>query len=428
MQHLAPGTPLQGGKYRIEEALAQSSVAITYLATQVEYNIKVCIKELFIKEFSERPSNTTVVTVLSPGFVLPYRREFLDEALTISRLDHPSIIRIYDRFEENETAYYVMEFVEGPSLADMLEQHGPLKEEKALDYIRQLGEGLQYIHEQGITHLGVQPANVMVRSRDNVPILIDFALSKHYSANGRPAKPQTDIYALAAMLYELLTGNPAPNIAGDSLVTALAMEGISMPVCRAIERGLHSELAQRPESAKDFLHMLGCYPPEPEPAPVAVQPQATDSREIRITAPKAVEPQSASDNLKDVPAEAAAAAPGGAAPEQARNATQAPGAEATKPAAGASAPAAAGKSAAGQSTQALYSTVPKKKPVQQPKPVAIDPAAAEAAKQREKYSQVSQQFAKNMARNQRPDSSGAPWIIALGVLLVLAIVAYFIFG
>ena len=185
MHHLQQNTLLQGGKYKIERVLGQGGFGITYLATQVMLDRKVCIKEFFFKEYCERDEATSHVslgTQNSHEIVERFMNKFLKEARTIFQLEHPNIIKIFDIFKENNTAYYVMEYIEGESLSDKVNHYGSLSESEAKDYINQVASALEYIHQRSINHLDVKPANIMVRKSDNKAILIDFGLSKQYDA------------------------------------------------------------------------------------------------------------------------------------------------------------------------------------------------------------------------------------------------------
>ena len=138
MSELQPGAHLQGGKYIIEKVLGQGGFGITYLAEQTNLGRKVCIKEFFMKEYGERTAakasddDETVLTAVSPvtsaaGEIMDrYRVKFVKEAKTIARLDHPGIVRIHDVFEENGTAYYVMDYIEGESLYEKVKRDGAL--------------------------------------------------------------------------------------------------------------------------------------------------------------------------------------------------------------------------------------------------------------------------------------------------------------
>ena len=124
---LQPGTLLQNGKYRIEGVLGQGGFGITYLAEHTSLNGKVCIKEFFFKEYCEREGDSghiSLGTQSSHEIVERFMAKFLKEARTISRFEHSNIIRIHDIFMENNTAYYVMEYIDGESLADKINNNG----------------------------------------------------------------------------------------------------------------------------------------------------------------------------------------------------------------------------------------------------------------------------------------------------------------
>ena len=179
--HVQVGTFLQGGKYKIEKVLGQGGFGITYLATQELLDRKVCIKEFFYKEYCERDETTSHVSLGTQSnheIVERFMAKFIKEARTISQHEHPNIIRIHDIFKENNTAYYVMEYIEGESLNDMVNCKGALLESEAIEYIKQVASALGFIHQRSINHLDVKPANIMVRRSDNKAILIDFGLSK----------------------------------------------------------------------------------------------------------------------------------------------------------------------------------------------------------------------------------------------------------
>ena len=239
MQSLNSTFLLQGGRYRIVETLGQGGFGITYLAIQSGLERKVAIKEFFMKEFCERDEATSHVTLGTESnreTVNRFREKFLKEARNIARLNHPNIIHIFDVFEENGTAYYVMEYCENGSLADKVKREGALSEAVATHYIFQVADALDYIHQQKMSHLDVKPANILLNEKDEA-VLIDFGLSKQYDvvtgsqtsttpvgiSNGyapmeqyRPGgvsefSPQTDIYSLGATFFMLLTGITPPS-------------------------------------------------------------------------------------------------------------------------------------------------------------------------------------------------------------------------
>ena len=187
MQQLAIGTELQGGKYKILQVLGQGGFGITYLAEHTLLERKVAIKEFFFKDYCVRKDNATTIdltTSSSSELVERFMNKFVKEAKTISKLKHPNIIGIYDLFKENNTAYYVMEYVDGFSLEKMVKASGVLSEQKAIQYIKQVAEAIAYLHERNINHLDIKPANIMIQDSDGIVRLIDFGLSKQYDIQG----------------------------------------------------------------------------------------------------------------------------------------------------------------------------------------------------------------------------------------------------
>ena len=184
--NLKCGFRLQGGKYVIEKTLGRGGFGITYLGVQVALNRKVAIKEFFMKEYCERDSGTSHVTVgsqRSRDIVDRFRVKFVKEARTIAQLDNPRVIRIYDIFEENGTAYYVMEYIGGGSLEQYVNKRQKLDETSAVKFVGQIADALTYIHGKNILHLDVKPSNVLLRENGDA-VLIDFGISKCYDEQG----------------------------------------------------------------------------------------------------------------------------------------------------------------------------------------------------------------------------------------------------
>ena len=277
---------MQGDKYRIIDVLGQGGFGITYLAEQVMAERKVCIKEFFPKEYYKRDEDSHSISLGTQGsaeIMDLYKAKFVKEAKTIAKLDHPNIIHIFDVFTENNTAYYVMEYIEGESLSDVVKRNGSaLAEGVAVDYIKQAASALGYIHERKIMHLDVKPANIMLRKEDGRPILIDFGLSKQYDAEGNQTSstpvgisagfapmeqyqqggvkefsPETDIYSLGASLYYLVTGCVPPQAAAivDDGLPELPAH-LSANVRKAIERSMEVQRKRRPHSMDEFVALL----------------------------------------------------------------------------------------------------------------------------------------------------------------------------
>ena len=249
MQNLQPNTTLQGGKYRIERVLGQGSFGITYLAVQTSLNRIVAIKELFIggqgQAINDRKGNQVVVTNSANQESFNQQKEkFKKEALRLANLNHPNLVKVHEFFEENGTAYYAMDYIDGESLRTKLNREGALSESLVLNYMQQLLPALDAAHRQKIWHLDVKPENIMVDKYGHI-YLIDFGASKHIETNStlttslalaytrgycppeladltygsqndlvqalKEIGPWTDIYALGATMYNLLTDSIPPS-------------------------------------------------------------------------------------------------------------------------------------------------------------------------------------------------------------------------
>lgn len=278
---LKEGTLLQGGKYKIERVLGQGGFGITYLGEQVALGRKVAIKEFFMKQLCNREAITSQVTMGTAGggeTVRRFREKFLKEARLIASCDNPHIVKIYDIFEDNGTAYYVMEYLEAKLHGDI----GAISVETAFDIIRQIGEALIYIHNKNVLHLDVKPGNILFRN--DTAKLIDYGISKRYNESGDETSttpigvskgyapieqynqgiqnftPATDVYSLAATLYKLITGNTPPEaseIINDGLPTQeLKFAKLNDETIAVIEKAMSFRVKDRYNTVVDFLSAI----------------------------------------------------------------------------------------------------------------------------------------------------------------------------
>lgn len=334
MKQLRNNAVLCNGKYRLEKILGQGGFGITYKAIMketvsgslgnMEVDVPVAIKEFFMKDTCEREEGTGKITVPSLGsraVVELYRKKFVKEAKNLAQMNHPHIVKVVDVFEENNTVYYVMQYLNGGSLSDYVKQHGALDEAIAIKYIQQIGSALEYMHQKHICHYDVKPSNILLDDKGGA-ILIDFGISKGYTEEGHQTSstpvgisagyapleqyqqslqdfsPATDVYGLAATLFYLLTGKNPPEASivlnegiGDKSI------GISDTVWHAIEQGMNPRKKDRVQTVSEFLKLMNCMMPtiasevltnqeETQVLPQKISGNIDDTHEQTIVAPK----------------------------------------------------------------------------------------------------------------------------------------------
>lgn len=228
-RELQPNTILCGGKYIIEKKIGEGGFGITYKARQSGLNRTVCIKEYFKNEWCSRATHARTIYVqgVNEDRFEKYRQAFVKEAKILATLRHPNIVEVLDVFDENNTSYMVMAYIEGRSLQSIVESRGRLPYPEVVNYIAQITSAVGYIHERHILHRDIKPDNIMITA-DYKAILIDFgsarefeqdktqvhtsllthgyAPTEQYTANSRKGS-YTDIYAIGATMYFVLTGH-----------------------------------------------------------------------------------------------------------------------------------------------------------------------------------------------------------------------------
>lgn len=220
------------GRYRVCRSLGQGGFGITYLAEDELLGQKIVIKEYFPAAFARRAEDGSIriMEETDRAAFTEGRNRFLREArILTSLLDVPGVVKAWNYFQENQTAYLVMEYVQGISLRSWLEQNGEVPSfDEALEMLRPVVLALESIHKKGLLHRDITPDNLMVGANGTVKLL-DFGSARSYlrekdsemtqtvllksgyappeQYDGKSVQgPWTDIYALSATLYEMITG------------------------------------------------------------------------------------------------------------------------------------------------------------------------------------------------------------------------------
>ncbi|HLO86989.1 MAG TPA: serine/threonine-protein kinase [Nostocaceae cyanobacterium] len=265
-----PNQQLNNGRFIIQKILGSGGFGVTYSAREQLTGKLVVIKTLNHIQQSKIDFEQRQV-------------KFVNEALRLARCNHPHIVQVYELIQEDGLWGMVMEYIQGKDLAAYLEQREKLSENEALLYINQIGQALEYLHQQGFLHRDVKPSNIILRHNKSEAVLIDFGLAREYNqgqvesmtndrTNGYAPIEQykrrgnfgayTDVYALAATLYTLLTKEvpiPAEYRYEETSLTAPKEYNpqISDRVNDAILKGMELQPESRPQSILEFRELLG---------------------------------------------------------------------------------------------------------------------------------------------------------------------------
>jgi serine/threonine protein kinase len=262
------GQQLQDGKYTIEKELGEGGFGITYRARDNQGNYVV------IKTLND--------AIQKRADFAKFQQDFLNEAIKLAKCSHPHIVQIYEVIHENDLWCMVMEYIDGEDLGTLVENQGVFSETEALRYIQQIGAALTLVHDNGLLHRDIKPQNIMLRSGKSEAVLIDFGIAREFTPNltkthtkilsdgfapieqydARAKRGEfTDVYALAATLYSVLTGE-LPTIApmraiGTELAEAKEINSsISDRVNQAIIKGMELKPENRPQSINEWLSLL----------------------------------------------------------------------------------------------------------------------------------------------------------------------------
>ncbi len=316
---LQVGATLQMGKYRIERYLSSGGFGNTYVATNVPFSETVAIKEFFISGVTDRNQMDGKVTVSNYDNSFMFTEQlnkFRKEAQRLRKLHSANIVGVYDLFDENGTAYYVMDYIKGETLAERMQRTGktipiPLVEKAATQILNALDE----IHSQKLFHMDIKPGNIMIDENDQMK-LIDFGASKQvknssgesidsvsdtafcYTLGYAPSEqvqrsskligPWTDFYAFGATLYNLLTGEKPPmtgEILEDGFDAFHFPENLNPLLRTLILWFMQPSTQRRPQNVNEVRRFLktGQLPHR--------QPGRVDDEEEPPVASKAEEPQ-----------------------------------------------------------------------------------------------------------------------------------------
>lgn len=232
--HMSPGSVLNG-RYEVGRVLGNGGFGVTYIAWDPILRIKVAIKEYLPSEFSTRAEGQTRVTVFTGEKERQFNdgmSKFIDEAKRLAKFQNESgVVKIFDSFKANGTAYIVMEYLDGETLADRLKREKTIPADEAIQIMMPVIESLNHVHEAGILHRDISPDNIFL-TKDGKTKLIDFGAARFattthsrsltviikpgYSAEEQYRSrgdqgPHTDVYSVGAVLYKMITGVTPPD-------------------------------------------------------------------------------------------------------------------------------------------------------------------------------------------------------------------------
>lgn len=305
---LPAGTVLNG-RYIVGRVLGQGGFGVTYLALDTQLNARVAIKEFLPGEIATRIGTTVSVMSGDKTTDFTYGAErFQEEARTLAKfIGHPNIAGVSSYFNENDTSYFVMDYIEGISFKSYIaNQGGKVSVDEALNVMIPVLRALTAVHAEGFIHRDVTPDNIYISKDGNVKLLdfgsarysigdksksldvvlkVGYAPKEQYIRRGRQG-PYTDVYSCAACFYAALTGYLPPEslerMDHDELIP-VSQAGIDIPewLDRAILKGLAVQPEDRFQTAAEFLdaienQLVVDLPPQPgqaAPAPVKQKPK-----------------------------------------------------------------------------------------------------------------------------------------------------------
>ncbi|MEK7990377.1 MAG: protein kinase [Thiotrichaceae bacterium] len=282
--YLKPYTLLQQ-QYVIGKSIGQGGFGITYIGLDVWLQKRVAIKEYMPTALATRDFISAVIVPIKQqeSAFIQGLNTFLNEARNLAKFDHPNIVHVHNFFEENQTGYMVMDYLEGQSLIDILmESNGRLSVNQTLDIMLPILDALSAVHAEHLYHRDISPHNIYILT-DGTPILIDFGAARHivgensrsldlvlkhgyspieqYSGKGKIGA-WTDIYACGALMYVMLVGSLPPAATDrfyeDSLISLKEFPNLNIPesIAETINKALNIKAEQRFQSIAVFKASL----------------------------------------------------------------------------------------------------------------------------------------------------------------------------
>ena len=304
--HLLPAGTLLNDRYLIKGLIGQGGFGITYEGTDTKLGSRVAIKEYYPRVLADRHNSVSLGVSVSTKDDEQYYKDGLEKFLTEARnqaqfLGLENIVYVSDYFQANNTAYIVMEYLDGVTIADYIKEHGPMSFNRSMTYMVPIMNTLEKIHEKHMIHRDISPSNIMIL-RDGRVKLLDFGAARDVSseksmsvivkANYTPIEqyssqrdqgPYTDIFALCGTIYTMLTGL-APAGIYDRMTNAKALtlpSALGVDITREQEQALMQGLALNPEYRFQTIAelrsaLLGTQQKAPEPAdPVPSGPSSS---------------------------------------------------------------------------------------------------------------------------------------------------------
>jgi len=312
--------------YVLEKVLGQGGFGITYCARDTNLDQMVAIKEYLPIDIASRRPDTTIWP-RSDEHDDRYRgglERFIREARTLARFDHPNIVRVYSVFEFNNTAYMVMRFEEGITLAALLERRQVLLEGDVMRAMLPVLDGLELVHKAGFIHRDIKPDNILIRP-DGSTLLLDFGSARvavgqqrtvtillapgyapfeQYYSDGESQGPWTDIYGLGATCYRIVVGrSPMDAIARSKAILGGSKEAMpaasvagdprySKRFLKAIDHALEFAERDRPQTIAEWRNELTGEPADVRPPPASAattlradaMPPASEAPTLRLGA------------------------------------------------------------------------------------------------------------------------------------------------